>query len=173
MDFLKSQLNAWNFQQALSTLINMGSDVSQNYSWGMLPFYKYSLVFSQRFKVSCSVTSTSSWPHVLYPTGFLCPGNSPGKNTGVGCHFLLQGTFPTQGLNPGIPHCRRILYQLSHKGSPAGKSQLIDFCHPRMTFFPPLCNFIVLMFILSDMNIATLVFLLLVFVWDSSLPISI
>ena len=45
-------------------------------------------------------------------------GNSPGKNTGVGCHDFLQGIFPTQGLNPGLRHCRRILYQQSHKGSP-------------------------------------------------------
>ena len=44
--------------------------------------------------------------------------DSPGQNTGVGSLFLLQGTFPTQGLNPGLPHCRWILYQLSHKGSP-------------------------------------------------------
>ena len=46
-----------------------------------------------------------------------CPWDSPGKNTGVGCHFLLQGSFPTQGLNPGPLHCRQILYQLSHQGS--------------------------------------------------------
>ena len=39
-------------------------------------------------------------------------------NTGVGCHFLLQGIFPTQGSNPGLLHCRQILYQLNHKGSP-------------------------------------------------------
>ena len=45
-------------------------------------------------------------------------GDSPGKNTGVGCHALLQGIFPTQGSNPGLPHCRQILYQLSNKGSP-------------------------------------------------------
>ena len=46
------------------------------------------------------------------------PWNSPGQNTGVGSCSLLQGIFPTQGLNPGLPHCGRILYQLSHKGSP-------------------------------------------------------
>ena len=46
------------------------------------------------------------------------PWNSPGQNTGVGSLCLLQGIFPTQGSNPGLPHCRRILYQLSHKGSP-------------------------------------------------------
>ena len=43
--------------------------------------------------------------------------DSPGKNTGVGCHALLQGIFPTQGLNPGLPHCRWILHCLSHQGS--------------------------------------------------------
>ena len=44
--------------------------------------------------------------------------NSPGQNTGVGSPSLLQGIFPTQGSNPGLLHCRQILYQLSHKGSP-------------------------------------------------------
>ena len=52
---------------------------------------------------------------VLPPTRLLHPWNSPGKNTGVGCHFLLQGIFLTQGLNPGLLHCRQILYQLSYK----------------------------------------------------------
>ena len=62
---------------------------------------------------SHSVVSDSLRPHGLYS-----PWNSPGQNTGVGSHSLLQGIFPTQGLNPGLPHCRWILYQLSHKGSP-------------------------------------------------------
>jgi len=62
---------------------------------------------------SCSVVSNSLWPHGLYS-----PWNSPGQNTGVGSHSLLQRIFPTQGWNPGLPHCRQILYQLSHKGSP-------------------------------------------------------
>ena len=44
-------------------------------------------------------------------------GDSPGKNTGVGCQALLQRIFPTQGLIPGLPLCRQILYQLSHEGS--------------------------------------------------------
>ena len=43
------------------------------------------------------------------------PWDSPGKNTGVGCHFLLQGIFPSQGLNSGLPHCRQTLYPLSHR----------------------------------------------------------
>ena len=42
-------------------------------------------------------------------------GDSPGKNTGVGCHAPLKGIFPTQGSNPGLPHCRWILYRLSHQ----------------------------------------------------------
>ena len=45
-------------------------------------------------------------------------GDSLGKNTGVGCHALLQGIFPTQGLSPSLPHCRQILCWLSHQGSP-------------------------------------------------------
>ena len=61
---------------------------------------------------SCSVVSDSSWPHGLYS-----PLNFPSQNTGVGSLSLLQGIFPTQGSNPGLLHCRRILYQLSHKGS--------------------------------------------------------
>ena len=44
--------------------------------------------------------------------------NSPGQNTGAGSRSLLQGIFPAQGLNPGLPHCRQILYQPSHKRSP-------------------------------------------------------
>ena len=44
-----------------------------------------------------------------------CPWNSPGQNTGVGSLSLLQGIFPTQGSNPGLPHCRCVIYQLSHR----------------------------------------------------------
>ena len=67
--------------------------------------------------VSCSVTSNSLQPHGLKPTRLLCPWDSPGKNTGVGCHSLLQGIFLTQGPNPSFLHCRQILYCLSHQGS--------------------------------------------------------
>ena len=49
--------------------------------------------------------------------GLYSPWNSPGQNSGVGSLSLLQGIFPTQGSNPGLPHCRQILYQLRHKGS--------------------------------------------------------
>ena len=49
--------------------------------------------------------------------------NSPGQNTGVGSCSLLQGIFPNQGLNPSLPHCRQIPYQLSHQGSPPNNKQ--------------------------------------------------
>ena len=51
------------------------------------------------------------------PTRLLCPWDSPGSNTGVGCHFLLQGIFLTQESNPGFLHCRQMIYQLSYEGS--------------------------------------------------------
>ena len=54
----------------------------------------------------------------VQPYGLYSPWNSPGQNTGVGSFSLLQGIFPTQGSNPGLPHCGRILYQLSNQGSP-------------------------------------------------------
>ena len=53
----------------------------------------------------------------LRPLGLYSPWNSPGQNTGVGSLSLLQGIVPTQGSNPGLPHCSWILYQLSHWGS--------------------------------------------------------
>ena len=81
---------------------------------------------------SHSVVSNSLRPHRLHT-----PWSSPGQNTGVGSHSLLQGIFPTQGSNPGLPHCRRILYQLSH--------QVVIICrcfflHSPHSFLLPLCS---------------------------------
>ena len=64
------------------------------------------------------------WPHE--PARLLCPWDSPGKNTGVGFHALLQGIFPTQRLNPGFPHCTQILYPLNHQGSPRILERVAD-----------------------------------------------
>ena len=50
------------------------------------------------------------WPHGLWSARCLCPWDFPSKNTGMGCHFLLQGVFPTPGSNPRLLHCRWILY---------------------------------------------------------------
>ena len=66
-----------------------------------------------KWSESRSVVSNSLRPHGLYN-----PWNSPDQNTGVGSLSLLQGIFLTQGLNPGLPYCSQILYQLSHKRSP-------------------------------------------------------
>ena len=55
----------------------------------------------------------------------LCPWSFPGKDTGVGCHSLLQGIFPTQGSNPGLLHRSQILYHLSHQGSPIHPKPII------------------------------------------------
>ena len=62
--------------------------------------------------------SHSVVPDSLQPHGLYSSWNSLGQNTEVGILSLLQGIFPTQGSNPGLLHCRWILYQLSHKGSP-------------------------------------------------------
>ena len=62
--------------------------------------------------------SDSLKPHGLQPTRLLCPWISPGKNTGVSCHSLLQRIFQTLGPSPGLLCCRQILYCLSHHGNP-------------------------------------------------------
>ena len=58
---------------------------------------------------ACSVVPDSLQPHGLSPTKPFCPWDFPGENTGVGCHFLLQGIFPTQESNQVLLHCRQIL----------------------------------------------------------------
>ena len=73
-------------------------------------------------------------PDSLRPHGLYSPWNSPGQDTGVGSLSLLQGIFPTQGWNPGLLHCRRILYQLSHQGSP--NTQKTDFNFPEFLIQP-------------------------------------
>ena len=101
-------------------------------AWVAFPFSKGSSQPRDQTQVSCvagrfftnwatreahseshSVVSNSLWLHSL-----CSPWNSPGQNAGVGSLSLLQGIFPTQGSNPDLPHCRWILYQLSHKRSP-------------------------------------------------------
>ena len=82
-------------------------------------FYATSLWVSLKILIgffkseSRSVVSDSLRPHGLYS-----PWKFPGQNTGVGSLSLLQAIFLAQGLKPGLPHCRRILYQLSQKASP-------------------------------------------------------
>ena len=68
--------------------------------------------------VSLSVVPESLQPHGLQLISLLCPWNSPSKNTGVGCHFIPQGIFLTQGSNPCLLHWQADSLPLSHQGSP-------------------------------------------------------
>ena len=76
-------------------------------------------------KWKCSQSVLSLRPHG--PSRLLYPWDFPGKITGVGCYFLLQGIFPTQGLNLGLLHCRQTLYHLSHKESSLIENLLINY----------------------------------------------
>ena len=71
-------------------------------------------------------------PHGLSPTKRLCPWDFPGQNTG---HFLLQGISLTQELNQGLLHCRRILHQLSHQGSPVNSSFPLSASDTALCFY--------------------------------------
>ena len=67
-------------------------------------------------------------------------GNSPGQNTGVCCHALLQGIFPTQGSNPGLPHCKQILCHLSHREAQEYWNECCCCCCSVSQLCPTLCN---------------------------------
>ena len=92
----------------------------------------------------CSVVSDSLQCRELQPARLLCSWDSLGKNTGVGCHALLQGIFLTQGMNTcllGLLHCRQILFCLSH-----GEAHL--YC-PRLLFSPCLKFILYVFYIFS------------------------
>ena len=98
--------------------------------------------------------SNSLRPHGLYSLpGSSIHGIFPGKNTGVGCHFLLQGIYLTQGSNLGLLHCRQTLYHLSHQGSPTytgeGLCILLTIVSPQ----PRRVNYIGTQSIFSECNI--------------------
>ena len=84
----------------------------------ILAFMLYILYMLLLLLFSCSVVSDSVRPHGLQPTRLLCPRDSPGKSTGVGCHFLLQGIFLTQGWSLPLLHWQMNSLPLSHQGSP-------------------------------------------------------
>ena len=81
--------------------------------WGLLESYLTSPWLCVRVQ-SCLTLCN---PLDCSPPGSSVHGDSPGKNIGVGCHALLQGISPIQGSNSGLPHCRQILYHVSHQGS--------------------------------------------------------
>ena len=84
--------------------------------WAPSSGQKQENLLQSRVSVSRSGVPDPSRLHGLRPTRLLCPWDFPGKDTGVGCHFLLQGIFPTQGSNPCLLNCRQILCRLSYKG---------------------------------------------------------
>ena len=93
-------------------------------SWYLMYFAQRNIPLFQRVTVTDSVLClvaqlcpTDCNPVDCSPPGSSVHGNSPSKNTGMGCHALLKGIFPTQGSNPGLLHCRWILYHLSHQGN--------------------------------------------------------
>ena len=72
----------------------------------------FTLYFPNNYWCSCSgtsVVSKSLWPHGMCPARLLCPWDSPAKNTGVGCHCLLQRIFLIHGSNPCLLPCRQVL----------------------------------------------------------------
>ena len=95
-----------------------------NYSLSLFTHMHPSCMF-----VAQSCLTDTLQPHGLYIVRFLSPWDSPGKNTGLNCQFLLQEIFPTQGSNLGLPHCRQISYYLSHQGSPLWLAYRMNFIH--------------------------------------------
>ena len=85
--------------------------------------------------LSFSIVSNSLWPHALQPTRLPCPWDFPGKNTGAGCHFLIQGIFLTQGLKLNLVHWKADSLSLRDLGSPRKESKEIKTkgkCPPKM-----------------------------------------
>ena len=78
--------------------------------------------------------------HGLWLARLLCPWYSPGKNTGLGCNFLLQGIFPIQGSKSGLSHCRQILYQLSYRTARPYHNSIFNFFRNCHTIFHILTN---------------------------------
>ena len=93
---------------------SLGTELTGTSPWITQPPELWEINLRYLSEVKVTQSCSSLWD----PNGLYNPWNSPGQNTEVGSLSLLQGIFPTQGLNPGLRHCRQILYQLSHKGSP-------------------------------------------------------
>ena len=117
-------------QMEESTFVGKASVTQSQERWRYVSRYKERWRYVSRYKGSCAVFNTeclSAQCCVILcdsmdcsPSSSSVHGDSPGKNywRALLCHALLQGIFPTQESNPGLPHCGQILYQLSHKGIP-------------------------------------------------------
>ena len=115
----QGRLEFWKQQE---TKVNLSSSNSNYRHQLQVEDHYYVLAFTApKSTVLCVVAQSCPTlydPMDCSPPGFSVRGDSPGKYTGMGCHALLQGIFPTQGLDPGLPHCRQSLYRLNHQGSP-------------------------------------------------------
>ena len=134
-------INLWNLTTDLRGTVNTPKTLRyrkvQKFAWEkviMLGFHQSCLarvtrLLASALYVSCLCLVMQSCltlrPHGLYWARLLCPWDSPGKKTGVGCHAFLQGIFPTQGSNPDLSHYKGILYRLSHQGSPCSVLPLL------------------------------------------------
>ena len=119
MSFLRDSpaLQFKSFNSLVLSLLSGPMFTSLHDSWKnyTLDFIDLRYMESKSESVSHSDMSNSLQPYGLQPTRLLYQWDSPGKNIGVGSHFLLQGIFLTQGLNSGLLHRRQILYHLSHQ----------------------------------------------------------
>ena len=111
------QISVWSWQEKKSKKTRKEEGLGERNTW------KKEVVAEAAGERACELKTKVSVPFgIRAPWGpvkwIYRPWSSPGQNTGVGSLSLLQGIFPTQGSNPDLPHCRRIPYQLSHKGSP-------------------------------------------------------
>ena len=123
--FLSTVVSGMPSSTEVTVLSTKGNDYYNNNRYSSwcgfymeLCLHKLQSMSMKQAMLSLSVASDSLRHHVLQPTRLLCPWDSPGKNTGMGCHALLQGIFPIQGSNLGLLHCRWILYHLSNQDSP-------------------------------------------------------
>ena len=105
----------WRENSAYTTVLHLAFSICFQFTCIMLLLVSY-LLFKPELLRVCESEIRSVVSDSLQPYGLYSPWNSLGQNTGVGGLSLLQGIFPTQGSNPGLLHCRWILYQLSHKG---------------------------------------------------------
>ena len=111
--------SSWDNQKCLQTLTNVPGEQADP---PCAPHPKLRTTGIQ----ACVCLVAQSCPTICDPRDCSTPGSSVhgdsrGKNTGMGCHALLQGIFSIQGSNPGLPHCRQIFYHLSHQGIQIGK----------------------------------------------------
>ena len=109
-------LQAWILEQ-IAIPFSRGSSLPRDQTWvscigRQLLYHQHhleSLILAMCYVLFAQLCPTLQL-HGLQPARLLCPWNSPGKNTGVGSHSLLQGIFPTEELNPGLLRHRQILY---------------------------------------------------------------